>query len=113
MIQDCTARDFRCTLTRCPRIFAKITPPAVPPAGGRDAPEALAKTNESLSQDGAEGPRSMMTVSDVAAYLKVGRGTVYKLVRRDELRGFRIGGDWRFDPETVESWRLRHKEPSN
>jgi len=58
MIQDRTARDFRCTLSRCPRTFAEIKPPAIPPAGGSVAPEALAKTDESLSEDGAEGPRT-------------------------------------------------------
>ena len=53
-----------------------------------------------------------MTVSDVAAYLKVGRRTVYQLMRRVELRGFRIGGNWRFDRRTIESWCLRHNVPS-
>jgi hypothetical protein len=28
MIQDCTLRDFRCTLARCPRKFVDIKPPA-------------------------------------------------------------------------------------
>jgi len=112
MIQDCTARNFRCTLTRCPRIFANVKPAALPSAGGRVALEALARTNESLSRDGAERPRAMMTVSDVAAYLKVGRRTVYQLMRRVELRGFRIGGNWRFDRRTIESWCLRHNVPS-
>jgi hypothetical protein len=28
LIRDCTLKDFRCTLTRCPRIFANIQPPA-------------------------------------------------------------------------------------
>jgi hypothetical protein len=26
MIQDYTLRDFRCTLTRCPRVFVNIQP---------------------------------------------------------------------------------------
>jgi excisionase family DNA binding protein len=48
----------------------------------------------------------MMTITDAAAYLKVSRKTIYKLMRCDELRGFRIGGDWRFAPDAVKRWAL-------
>ena len=27
LIQDCTLKDFRCTLTRCPHMFVEIRPP--------------------------------------------------------------------------------------
>ena len=27
LIQDCTLKDFRCTLTRCPHTFINIKPP--------------------------------------------------------------------------------------
>jgi hypothetical protein len=28
LIQDCTLKDFRCTLTRCPHTFVNMKPPA-------------------------------------------------------------------------------------
>jgi hypothetical protein len=27
LVQDCTLKDFRCTLPRCPRTFVNIKPP--------------------------------------------------------------------------------------
>jgi hypothetical protein len=37
MIQDCTLRDFSCTLTRCPRTFIDVQPSnKVEPAGALD-----------------------------------------------------------------------------
>jgi len=113
LVQNCTLKNFSCILTRCPRVFVRVKPPTVTPAGGAVEPEALANEDEAPSRDGVEKPRPMMTVTDAAAYLKVNRKTIYKLMRRDELRGFRISGDWRFDLDAVERWRLRHEEPSD
>ena len=28
LIRDCTLKDFKCTLTRCPHVFAEIEPPS-------------------------------------------------------------------------------------
>jgi len=50
----------------------------------------------------AEHP--VMSVKDLAQYLKVTRATIYKLVRRGELPAFRLGGEWRFNLESVEKW---------
>jgi excisionase family DNA binding protein len=50
-----------------------------------------------------------MTLPEVAAYLKVSAATVYRLVRRKQLPGFRIGSDWRFSVERVDEW-LKGKE---
>jgi len=107
LVQNCTLKDFTCALTRCPRVFVRIKPPIATPTGGAVEPEALANEDRAPSRDAAEKPSPMMTVTDAAAYLKVTRKTIYKLMRYDELQGFRIGGDWRFDPDAVKRWRMR------
>jgi len=50
-----------------------------------------------------------MTTSEVAAYLRVGRLTVYKMVRTGELPAFRIGSDYRFSVEEIDRWILGRK----
>ena len=44
----------------------------------------------------------IMTVDDVAAYLKLSKITVYKLSQKGELPGFRIGNSWRFRKAEIE-----------
>jgi len=39
-------------------------------------------------------------------YLRVHPSTIYKLLRRGELPGFRIGTDWRFNAEVIDKWCL-------
>jgi excisionase family DNA binding protein len=46
----------------------------------------------------------VMTVKELAEYLRVHPSTVYKLLHRRELPGFRIGTDWRFHREAIDQW---------
>jgi len=46
----------------------------------------------------------VMTVRELSAYLRVHPSTIYKLLRRGELPGFRIGTDWRFNAEVIDRW---------
>ncbi|HZP44949.1 MAG TPA: helix-turn-helix domain-containing protein [Candidatus Binataceae bacterium] len=56
----------------------------------------------------------VLTVGDVSEYLRVHRSTVYRLLKKGQLPGFKIGSDWRFNIEVIDQWRLRqnaeHKE---
>ncbi len=45
-----------------------------------------------------------MTVNEVAAFLHVHPVTVYKMMKRKELPGFRIGSDWRFNRADILGW---------
>ena len=51
-------------------------------------------------------PQTILTVTELANYLQVHRTTIYRLLMRGELPGFKIGGDWRFNIETIDEWRL-------
>lgn len=55
------------------------------------------------------GMPRVMTVKDLSDYLRVHPSTVYKLLRRGELPGFRIGSDWRFNAEAIDRWCLERK----
>jgi excisionase family DNA binding protein len=55
----------------------------------------------------------VMTVRDLSAYLRVHPSTIYKLLRKGELPGFRIGTDWRFNAEVIDRWCFeRNMKPS-
>ena len=45
-----------------------------------------------------------MTVREVANYLKVDDKTVYRLVQKGELPGFKVAGTWRFKREDIHQW---------
>src|SRR6185369_926562 len=56
--------------------------------------------------------QSAMTVRDVAGYLNVDEKTVYRLVQRKELPGFKVAGAWRFRQEEIDGWIEASREGS-
>lgn len=46
----------------------------------------------------------ILTLREVAAYLKLAEKTTYKLAAEGKLPGFKIGGSWRFKTEDIERW---------
>jgi len=49
----------------------------------------------------------VLTVNELAEYLRVHRSTIYRLLKKGQLPGFKIGSDWRFNVEVIDAWRLR------
>jgi excisionase family DNA binding protein len=49
----------------------------------------------------------MMTVHEVATYLRVSKATVYKWAKTREIPALKIGGVWRFEKKAVEEWMKR------
>ena len=45
-----------------------------------------------------------LSVEDVAKRFGITSTTVYRLARQGQLPGFKVGGQWRFSPEMLESW---------
>jgi excisionase family DNA binding protein len=52
----------------------------------------------------------MLTAQELAVYLRVNRSTVYRLLKKKQLPGFRIGSEWRFQIEEVNRW-FKEKGP--
>ncbi len=46
----------------------------------------------------------ILTIDDVAAYLKAGKRTVYRLASSGKLPAFKLGGTWRFRRVDLDSW---------
>ncbi len=46
----------------------------------------------------------ILTLKEVAAYLKLADKTAYKLAADGKLPGFKVGGSWRFKREDIERW---------
>jgi excisionase family DNA binding protein len=45
------------------------------------------------------------TVKEVSEFLRVHPSTIYRLLSRKRLPGFRVGSDWRFSLKAIERWR--------
>lgn len=52
----------------------------------------------------------IMTVREVAEYLKLTEKTAYRLAAAGKLPGFKVGGSWRFRRSDVEVWIETQKE---
>ena len=47
----------------------------------------------------------IMTLNEVADYMRVHPSTVYRMLKRKELPAFRLGREWRFNRESIDTWR--------
>ena len=54
----------------------------------------------------------ILTLKEVAAYLKLAEKTAYKLAAEGKLPGFKVGGSWRFRREDIERWIDEKKQES-
>ena len=46
----------------------------------------------------------ILTIDEVAAYLKAGRRTVYRLAANGQIPAFKLGGTWRFRRTELDRW---------
>lgn len=46
----------------------------------------------------------ILTVEEVATYLKVTERSIYSLLARQEIPAFKVGGTWRFRVDEIEAW---------
>ncbi len=46
----------------------------------------------------------ILTLKEVAKYLKLAEKTAYRLAAEGKLPGFKVGGSWRFKKDDIESW---------
>lgn len=55
----------------------------------------------------------ILTLKEIAAYLKLAEKTAYKLAADGKLPGFKVGGSWRFKQEDIERWIEEKKKGKN
>lgn len=52
----------------------------------------------------------ILTIKEVAEYLKLTEKTAYRLAAEGKLPGFKVGGAWRFKREDLEAWIEKQKK---
>jgi excisionase family DNA binding protein len=55
-----------------------------------------------MSTSAGEG--GILTIREVAVYLKVTERTIYRLAAAKQMPAFKIGGSWRFSRLDIDSW---------
>lgn len=51
-----------------------------------------------------EVENEILTLEEVAAYLKAGKRTVYRLAQKGDIPAFKLGGTWRFRRSELNQW---------
>lgn len=46
----------------------------------------------------------ILTLDELAAYLKIGKRTLYGLAAKGEIPAFKVGGVWRFRRGEIDQW---------
>jgi len=54
----------------------------------------------------------ILTLKEVAEYLKLAEKTAYRLAADGKLPGFKVGGSWRFKCDDIEQW-IHEQKTSN
>jgi excisionase family DNA binding protein len=54
----------------------------------------------------------ILTIQELAEYLKLNEKTAYRLAGEGKLPGFKVGGSWRFKREDIAQWieQQKHKD---
>jgi excisionase family DNA binding protein len=58
----------------------------------------------------APTPPKVLTVRELSEYLRVHPTTVYRLLRANQLPGFRVGSEWRFSIDMIDRWRSEEEQ---
>jgi excisionase family DNA binding protein len=64
------------------------------------------------AQPKSERELSVLTVRELAGYLRVHQMTVYRWLREQKLPAFRVGRDWRFNRDAIERWMTGQQKRS-
>ena len=55
----------------------------------------------------------VMTMDEVAEYLKLKLKTAYALAARGDIPGFKVGGSWRFRKSEIDRWIKEQERKEN
>lgn len=56
----------------------------------------------------------ILTLDEIAAYLKIAKRTAYRLAQKGEIPALKLGGTWRFRRSELDRWiaeRINKKKP--
>jgi excisionase family DNA binding protein len=52
----------------------------------------------------------VMTLNELADFLRVHPSTIYRLLKRGGLPAFKVGSDWRFNSESIDRWLMEREQ---
>jgi excisionase family DNA binding protein len=67
----------------------------------------MARQQKTGTSNMPTSPTRLVTVKELSKYLRVHPSTIYRLLKRGELPGFKLGSDWRFSLDAIDRWRER------
>jgi len=53
-----------------------------------------------------------LTLDELASYLKISRSKIYQMSQNAEIPASKIGKQWRFNQEEIDTW-MKNKKPSS
>jgi excisionase family DNA binding protein len=60
-----------------------------------------------------QGRGGILTIPEIAKYVKVTERTIYKLAAARKIPAFKVGGSWRFSKAEIDQWiRVQSAQPS-
>jgi len=57
-----------------------------------------------ISAQGAVMETDILTIKEVAEYLRITEKTAYRLASERKIPGFKVGGSWRFRKGEIDEW---------
>lgn len=48
--------------------------------------------------------QDVLTLGEVAQYLRVHQTTIYRLLKQHKIPAFKVGSDWRFNLASIDRW---------
>jgi len=57
-----------------------------------------------------ESQDNVLTIDELAAYLKISKSTLYKLAQSGEVPGQKVGKHWRFRRDIIDQWLADSKQ---
>lgn len=61
-------------------------------------------TNLAKNMSSNPADNAIMTIGEVANYLKVTERTIYRLAGAKQIPAFKVGGSWRFSRVDIDRW---------
>jgi excisionase family DNA binding protein len=65
---------------------------------------AQASSNMRTRNKMSSSEKDIMTVREVAEYLRLNEMTIYRLARKGEVPALKVGRTWRFKKELIDEW---------
>ena len=57
--------------------------------------------------------QDVLTLEEVAEYLRVHPTTIYRLLKQHKIEAFKVGSDWRFNLASIDRWRTSLEAVAN